>query len=92
MCYGNVTRNRKHKVYKTIGRTTEDIKKYRMYFKISNWKRRIWTDRENYQDEWRIHQVFTPTKEIQKIQYLETQSPNITQRDKLKRKWKETTN
>ena len=26
MCYGNVTINRKHKVYKTIGRTNEDIK------------------------------------------------------------------
>ena len=59
-----------------------------MYFKISNWKRRIWTDRESYRDEWRIHQEFTPTKEIQKIQYLKTQTSNTIQIDKLKRKWK----
>ena len=41
---------------------------------------------ESYQDEQRIHQAFTPTKELQKIQYLETQIPNITKREKLKRK------
>ena len=41
---------------------------------------------ESYQDEQRIHQAFTPTKELQKIQYLETQIPNITQREKLERK------
>ena len=56
---------------KTIGKTNEDIKNTCCTLKSATEKQEF-KHGESYQDERRIHQVFTPTKEIQKIQYLET--------------------
>ena len=76
---------------KTTGKTNEDIKNTECTLKSATEKEKI-EQIESNQDKWGVHQAFTPTKVIQKIQYLETQTSSLTRRDKLKRKWKRITN